>query len=238
MWSGPRNLSTAMMRSFGNRPDTTAIDEPFYAAYLAATGIDHPMRDDILASQPNTPADVALDLASRTVTREAGTSVQYEKHMTHHMVPSMPRDWFNDATHVFLIRHPERVTASYAAKRDTVSLADLGFGQQVELFDQVCQQTGQVPAVIDSDDVLAAPHTILSALCALIDLPFDDSMLTWPAGRWPCDGVWGKHWYGAVEKSTAFAPASLSPELPTDDLRNISEAAMPHYKRLATYRIG
>ena len=209
MWSGPRNLSTAMMRSFGNRPDTTAIDEPFYAAYLAATGLDHPMRAEILAAQPTDPRAVVEGLFAPL---PAGRRIHYQKHMTHHMVPSIPRDWFGGVVHAFLIRRPEDVLASYAQKREAVTLEDIGFVQQHSIFRAVGEATGSVPVVVEADAILARPRAVLARLCEALAIPFAEEMLAWPAGRRPEDGVWAPHWYGAVERSTGFSP----PRAPVD----------------------
>ena len=228
MWSGPRNLSTAMMYAFGARPDCAVSDEPFYAAYLAATGLDHPMRDAILASQPNDPAEVARRIAGPV---PGGKAHWYQKHMTHHMVPGVPRDWMADVVNVFLIRHPARVVASYARKREAPVLADLGFVQQAELFDHV-RALGQTPVVIDSADVRADPEAALSGLCAAIGLPWDRAMLSWPQGGHADDGVWAAHWYGAVHRSTGFdGPEEDLPRLEGGYAR-LAEAALPYYERL------
>lgn len=234
MWSGPRNLSTAMMRTFGNRADTFAVDEPFYAAYLAKTGLDHPMRSEILASQPNDPADVVATLHADL---PDGQTIHYQKHMTHHMVPGIPRDWMAHVRNAFLIRAPARVLASYAAKRSDVTVEDLGFPQQVELYNLVTELTGNRPPVIDTDDLLANPEGMLRKLCAALDAPFDPAMLSWPAGRWSCDGVWAAHWYGAVEKSTGFGAASPAPTITDPDHLAIVEAAQPAYDTLAANRL-
>jgi hypothetical protein len=228
MWSGPRNLSTAMMYAFGARPDCAVSDEPFYAAYLAATGLDHPMRAEILASQPNDPEEVARHLSGPV---PGGRAHWYQKHMTHHMVPGVPRGWMADAVNVFLIRHPARVVASYAKKREAPVLADLGFTQQAELFDHV-RALGQRPVVIDSADVRADPERALSGLCAAIGLPWDPSMLSWPQGGHADDGAWAPHWYGAVHRSTGFdGPEGDLPRLEGDYAR-LAEAALPYYERL------
>ena len=228
MWSGPRNLSTAMMYAFGARADCAVSDEPFYAAYLAATGLDHPMRDAILASQPNDPEEVARHLSGPVPGARAHW---YQKHMTHHMLPGVPRGWMADVVNVFLIRHPARVVASYAKKREAPVLADLGFIQQAELFDHV-RALGQTPVVIDSADVRADPERALSGLCAAIGLAWDRAMLSWPAGGHPDDGVWAPHWYGAVHRSTGFdGPEEDLPRLEGDYAR-LAEAALPYYERL------
>ena len=228
MWSGPRNLSTAMMYSFGARPDCAVMDEPFYAAYLAATGLDHPMRDAIIASQPTDPAMVA-DLCSRPDPQ--GAPHLYMKHMAHHMLDGFPLDWTQDCMNVHLIRHPARVVASYGAKRDSVTDADIGFAAQHALFDRI----GGL--VIDSADIRADPAGKLRTLCAAIGLPFDPAMLHWPAGGHPADGVWAAHWYGAVHASTGFA----GPEGPLPDLSGPSADrvvhAMPHFNALAAHAL-
>ena len=234
MWSGPRNISTAMMRSFGNRSDTSVIDEPLYAAYLVATGIDHPMREESIASQPTDWRKVAKILLGRV---PEGRSIFYQKHMTHHMLPEFGRGWIGECRNAFLIRSPERVLASYAKKRDKVVLADIGFVQQAELFDRVADSLGRAPPVIEAEDVLSDPRGALSGLCAALDVPFDDAMLSWPPGRRATDGVWAPVWYGAVERSTGFArPREAGePEL-SAHLAAVADAARPHYEMLRAYR--
>lgn len=231
MWSGPRNLSTAMMYSFGGRDDCTVVDEPFYASYLAKTGIVHPMQEDILASQSQDVTEVADQLLSAVA-----TSVFYQKHMTQHMVIGVPRDWMAQMTNVFLIRHPARVVASYAKKREGPSLEDIGFRQQAELFDHVCA-LGQTPVVIDSNDIRRDPEGLMRRLCTAIELPWDDGMLRWPLGGHACDGVWAAHWYGAVHGSVGFADPE--PELPVleTEYAKVSAQAMPYYDRLASVKL-
>jgi len=236
MWSGPRNISTAMMRSFGTRRDTVVIDEPFYAAYLARTGLDHPMRADVLAAQPEDWREVVAQLLAPL---PAGRTVHYQKHMTHHMLPEIGRDWLTHCQHAFLIRSPAAVLASYVQKRAEVSLLDIGLPQQVEIFEQVSAMLGQPAPVIDSDDVLANPEAVLTQLCAALGIAFQPDMLHWPAGRRDSDGVWAPAWYDAVERSTGFAaPLGSKPETPlTDALRDLAEQAQPYYEMLARYRI-
>jgi hypothetical protein len=234
MWSGPRNLSTAMMYAFGARPDCAVVDEPFYAAYLAATGLAHPMRAEILAAQPTDPATVAAACLGPV---PGGRPVFYQKHMTHHMLPQTPRGWMAAVRNVFLIRHPARVVASYAAKREDPVLDDLGFRQQADLFDSVARATGTLPLVIDAADIRAAPEAMLRRLCTALDLAFDPAMLHWPAGGHPADGVWAPHWYGAVHRSTGFAgPEGPLPALDGAYAR-LAAAAMPQYERLAAVKL-
>lgn len=232
MWSGPRNLSTALMYSFANRKDMSAVDEPFYASYLVQTGLDHPMRDAVIASQSADPDEVIDGLFGP----ERGVN-HYQKHMTQHMLPSVSRDWLSRVTNVFLIRHPARVLASWANKHDRLGLADIGFVQQLELFEQVCAM-GQVPIVIDSADIRANPEEQLRLLCDAIGLAWDDAMLAWSAGPKPFDGVWAKHWYDAVHQSTGFAGAEGDlPEL-SGELSAFNEKALPIYDRLAAHKLS
>jgi hypothetical protein len=228
MWSGPRNLSTAMMRSFGNRADCTVVDEPFYAAYLAATGLDHPGRDDVVDSQPTDPAEVVSVLTDGPVT----TPVQYQKHMTHHLLPGIERTTLAPLRHAFLVRDPERVLTSYAKVRDEPTLEDLGLPQQVELF-----ETFGGP-VVDAADVLRDPRATLGMLCDALGIGFDEAMLSWPAGPRDTDGVWAPHWYAGVEASTGFAPYSPGSGDPLPDrLAPLLERCRPYYEALAPYRL-
>jgi hypothetical protein len=201
MWSGPRNLSSAMMRSFGNRADCFVWDEPFYGAYLAMTGLDHPMRAEILAACDHDWRQVRTECLTRI---RAGKSLFYQKHMTHHMLPPIDRSWLDQVTNCFLIRHPARVVASYVAKREEPEVAELGFAEQAVLYEQAARR-GR-PVVVDADDILADPGRMIPALCEALDLGFDPAMLSWPAGRHPDDGIWAAHWYGALERSRSFGP--------------------------------
>jgi hypothetical protein len=233
MWSGPRNISTAMMRSFGNRPDTAVIDEPFYAAYLAATGLRHPMREVVLASQPVDWRDVVKTLTGAVPEQRP---VFYQKHMTHHMLAGIDRRWMAACRNVFLIRSPSQVLLSYRARHDHVTLDDIGITQQAALFDSVCDTLGQAPPVIDAADILAQPEAALRTLCAALGLPFTPAMLQWPPGRQATDGVWAPAWYQSVEASTGFAPAGPAGVL-DQSLHPIAAAAWPFYERLSVHRI-
>ncbi|WP_296596710.1 hypothetical protein [Phenylobacterium sp.] len=232
MWSGPRNISTAMMRSFENRADCQVVDEPFYAAYLAQTGLDHPMREAVLASQPQTWAEVvaALDTLDGPVI--------YEKHMAHHMLPGFGLDWAASRANAFLIRDPAEVLASYTVKRAEVTLEDIGIVQQRELFDREADRLGRAPPVVRGADVLADPRGMLAALCGVLGLSFDTAMLSWPAGRRNSDGVWAPAWYDAVERSTGFEAQPQRERAPLPDhLRRIADQARPHYEALVAHRI-
>lgn len=240
MWSGPRNISTAMMRSFENRPDTTVWDEPFYAAELHATGRDHPMRDEVIAAGETDPTRVVERLL-RPIhdVSKPNVHIFYQKHMTHHMLPHFPRDWIGhpEIVNAFLIREPERVLASYARTWADVTLEDIGIPQQAELFATVADRLGYAPPVLSSNDVLADPRSALAALCAACGIDFDEAMLSWPAGPRASDGVWAPVWYDAVNRSTGFgSPDIKAVDLPPA-LQGIADAARPYYERLARYRI-
>ncbi len=227
VWSGPRNLSTALMYAFAQRADCTAWDEPFYAAYLAASGLDHPMRAEVLAAGLTDPAEVAARIASPQV-----RPLTYLKLMAHHHLPGFPEIWMDGCRHVMLIRHPARVLASYAAKREAPELGDLGFVQQAELFERL-GTAGQLPVVIDSEAIRADPESALRRLCVALGIGFDPAMLHWAAGPKPQDGVWAPHWYDAVHRSTGFAgPEGAIPQL-EGPLAQVAAAAMPAYERLA-----
>ena len=234
MWSGPRNISTAMMRSFGARPDTAVVDEPFYAAYLARTGVDHPMVAEVLASQPNDWRDVIPALLGPV---PGGKPVYYQKHMTHHMLPEIDRGWLPRMRNAFLIRAPEAVLASYVQKRANVALDDIGIVQQREMFDAEADRLGAAPPVVEAADILADPARVLARLCAALGIGYTEAMLSWPAGRRETDGVWAPAWYAVVERSTGFEAARRDPVALTPELQRVADAARPHYESMAAHRL-
>jgi Sulfotransferase domain len=202
VWSGPRNISTAMMRAWENRPDTVVVDEPLYAHYLAATGVDHPARDEVLGSRPS---DWESAVAGLFEPMPAGTRIHYQKHMTHHLLPGMDRGWIPLLRNVMLIRDPVEVVASYLRSRATVEPSDIGIGQQVELYEML-SGLGVAPPVLDAGDFLRDPESHLSWLCDWLGVEFTPRMLSWPEGPRDTDGVWAPHWYAAVRRSTGFEP--------------------------------
>jgi hypothetical protein len=234
MWSGPRNLSTALMRSFGARADTVCVDEPFYAAFLAASGLDHPLRAAILAAGETDPARVA---AACLAPPPAGRAVVYQKHMTHHMLPGFDLGWTAGVTNAFLIRDPLRVAASYEVKREAATLDDLGVVRQAELFAREADRLGAAPPVLDATRLLADPEGVLGAFCGRVGLGFDPAMLSWAPGPRPEDGVWAPHWYGSVWRSTGFGPPEADRPLATDAAKRLAEAARPFYEALAPHAL-
>src|SRR5579871_1129370 len=203
MWSGPRNISTAMLRSWGNRPDTVVCDEPLYAHYLLKTGVPHPGADEVIRCHE---PDWRKVVAYLTGPVPEGKSVFYQKHITHHLLPEVEGDWLDRLTHAFLIREPRAVVTSFAKVAGTPRLEDTGFPQQLALFRRVRERTGRVPPVVDARDVQSDPSRQLRLLCEALDVEYTDAMLSWPPGPRATDGVWAKHWYDAVLKSTSFQP--------------------------------
>lgn len=237
MWSGPRNISTAMMRAWENRPDCCVIDEPFYACYLHETGLQHPCREAILKAQPIKRSDVVSKLLA-----PRQQPVFYQKHMTHHMPEGCDLSWAKPLRHAFLIRDPAEVIASYLQKMPTVTEADIGISRQRALFDEITELTGRRPPVIDSNDVLRAPEATLQALCEALEVPWQANVMTqWPAGGRDSDGVWADHWYESVRASRGFAPVSARSARACDlpaDAQALAEAMKPHYDAMAAERLS
>ncbi len=203
MWSGPRNISTAMMRSWGNRGDTFVCDEPLYAHYLLKTGLDHPGRDEVIAHHETDWRRVTRWLTGPV---PEGKAVFYQKHMAHHLLPEVGRDWLADVIHTFLIRDPREMLTSLLKRLPNPTLEDTGMAQQVEIVRFVQDRTGETPPIVDAKDVLDDPRGMLTRLCEAVGVDFSEAMLSWPPGRRETDGIWAKHWYDAVERSTGFAP--------------------------------
>ncbi|MEM7270518.1 MAG: HAD family hydrolase [Pseudomonadota bacterium] len=235
MWSGPRNLSTAMMRSFGARADCFVSDEPFYAHYLSVSGVRHPMQEDILAAHETDPAAVIDHLTGPAA---GGQALWYQKHMPQHLYqPGVPRDWLGGMRHALLIRDPAYVAASFDAKRSDPTLEDLAVPQLDRLDAELTDLLDAPPPVIEAEDVRRDPEGMLRSLCAALGIDFDPAMLSWPPGRRETDGVWASHWYGAVEQSTGFAPPpGPPPDLPPK-LADLAEAARPSFERLRARKL-
>ena len=234
MWSGPRNISTAMMRAWENRADTAVTDEPFYAYYLLNTGTHHPGRDEVMASQPTDWRTIAKTLTGPI---PGGKAIWYQKHMTQHVLPEMPLEWLDGLVNCFLIRVPEEVVASFTVIRPDAELWELGFEQQARIFEHVCRHSGSPPPVMDATDILEDPVGMLHTLCAHLGIAFSDRMLHWPAGPRKSDGVWAKHWYQAVEQSTGFEPYRARAIKLTAFQSRLAEQCRPFYTRLWSQRL-
>lgn len=234
MWSGPRNISTAMMRSFGNRSDTVVVDEPLYAHYLLATGIDHPGREEVIAADET---DWRLVASRLTGPIPGGKRVWYQKHMGQHLLPDMDREWIAGLTNCFLIREPREVITSFIKVVERPTAEALGLPQQVELFEAEWDRTGRVPPVVDSRDILENPRGVLGKLCEAVGIPFEEGMLAWPPGRRETDGVWAPYWYASVEKTTGFGSYTPKAEEVPADLMGVYERCRVLYDRLAEHRL-
>jgi len=234
MWSGPRNISTAMMRSWGSRVDTTVIDEPFYAHYLQHTGYDHPDADRVIATYET---DWQAIVAGLTGDIPQGKSIYYQKHMTHHMLDHIDKSWMLELTNCFLIRDPRRMILSFAKVIPNPQVDQMGIRQQVDIFNYIHEKTGKVPPVIAAKDVLLNPRKTLSKLCEAIGVPFNDAMLEWEAGRRDTDGIWADHWYASVEKSTGFMPYRDDQTPLPDHLKPVYDDCLPMYEQMAQYCI-
>jgi Sulfotransferase domain len=233
-WSGPRNISTAMMRAWENRGDCAVVDEPLYAHYLAQTGLDHPGREQVIAAGDTDWRRVAAWLTGPI---PGGKAIWYQKHMTHHLLAHIDRRWLAELTHVFLIRDPCEVLLSYIKSRPRVTAEDIGVLQQREIFGYLQQLRGETPPVIDAGEFLQAPEAHLRALCAALGVAFTPRMLQWPAGPRPSDGVWAPHWYEAVLRSTGFEPYRMRARRVPDEYQDIVEAVMPAFEEMFAQRL-
>ena len=232
MWSGPRNISTAMMRAFENRSDCEVWDEPLYGYYLSATGLQHPGAAEVIADQGTDWRAITNRCAGEV---PAQKTIFYQKHMTLHLLPEIDRQWISSLNNCFLIREPERVVASYRAVRQDLTLDDIGFVQQAELFDFVNKTTGAIPLVIDSRKFLLDPEAGLRRLCDWIGLAFESSMLNWRKGARDSDGVWARYWYDSVWNSTGFANYQNQPLSLRASDQVIADQARPYYEHLYQY---
>jgi len=234
MWSGPRNISTAMMRAWENRGDCAVSDEPLYAHYLATTQSDHPGRDEVIAHGETDWREVTRALTGPAPDDQP---IWYQKHMTHHLLPGIDREWMHALTNAFLIRDPAEVVASYLRTRNEVSPEDIGIPQERQLFDEIADRSGDAPLVIDTDEFLRAPEAHLRAVCAHFGIAFTERMLSWPPGPRASDGIWAPHWYAAVWKSTGFErPRASVPALDGEAAR-VADACRLDYEHLHRHRL-
>jgi hypothetical protein len=234
MWSGPRNISSAMMRSWGNRPDTFVCDEPLYAHYLLQTRVPHPGANEVLRCQENDWRKVVQWLTEST---PSGKSIFYQKHMTHHLLPDIDRGWLDAVSNAFLIREPREVVTSFIKIAGDPKLEETGLPQQLEIFNWVRARTRRVPPVVDSRDVLENPQRMLRALCDALEVDFTEAMLSWPPGPRDTDGVWAKHWYDAVLKSTTFQAYRPKNEPVPPQLTGLLREAEKIYEQLYEFRL-
>ena len=235
MWSGPRNISTALMRAFENRPDAWVIDEPLYAHYLTQVAVAHPGVDEVIAHHDSDWRRVVAGLLGPI---PHGRAIYYQKHMAHHWLPHLRGEWVLGLTNAFLLRHPAEMLTSLHARMGLPALRDTGLPQQVEIFEYVRERTGATPPVLDAEDVLRRPRETLGRFCEVVGIGFREEMLAWPPGRRPTDGVWAKFWYDAVERSAGFEPWRPRPRTVTPELQPLLAECLPYYERLAGYRLA
>src|SRR5438132_2697643 len=234
MWSGPRNISTAMMRAWGNRADTAVIDEPFSAYYLERTGKEHPGAEEVIAHGEIDWRKIVNQLTDAV---PSGKPIFFQKQMVHHLLPEIDRGWMVELTNCFLIRDPREVILSYIKKNPEPTLEDLGFVQQLKIFDFVRGQANSVPTIVDAKDVLQNPERTLRLLCETIGVSFDAAMLSWPPGLRDTDGIWAKYWYDEVASSTSFQPYTPREGVVPERLREIYEQCRECYKKLHKLRL-
>jgi hypothetical protein len=233
-WSGPRNISTAMLRSWGSRDDAYVTDEPLYAHYLLEHGLDHPGREEIFAHHES---DAEKVIAWLTGPVPDGKPLWYQKHMAHHLLPDVPRGWLDEVRHAFLIREPREMLASLARVLPNPQIEDTGLPQQLEILEREKSRSGRTPPIVDARDVLEDPRRLLGALCDALGVPFQERMLSWSAGRRETDGVWAKHWYDSVERSTGFQPyRQRAAEVP-EALHPVVAEAKRCYRELHAQRL-
>lgn len=224
-----------MMRAWGNRSDTVVCDEPLYAHYLQHTGRDHPGAAEVIAHHQPDWRKVVAALVGEV---PGGKPVFFQKHMAHHLLPHIGRDWLGSVSNAFLIRDPREMLVSLAKVIPDPTLADTGLPQQVEIFEWVRQTTGTVPAVVDARDVLEDPGTLLAQLCERLGVAFSEAMLSWPAGPRPTDGIWAKHWYANVERTTSFQPYAPPVDPLPPQLEGLLAECAPYYTTLHALRLG
>jgi hypothetical protein len=234
MWSGPRNISTAMMRSWGSRSDTFVTDEPLYAYYLHETRLDHPGAQEVMKSQPTDWTRVRAWLLGDVPEQKP---IWYQKHMAHHLLPGVDRAWMTTLTNVLLIREPSAMLASLARVIPNPTPDQTGLPQQIELFNRLSANHEQVVPVLDARDVLENPEAMLRALCTRIQVPFDRAMLSWEPGPRETDGVWARHWYASVESSTGFGPYVPPRDDVPAELHDVLEVCQRAYDQLFEHRL-
>lgn len=234
MWSGPRNISTALMRSWESRGDTSVWDEPLYAHYLRETAVDHPGREEVIRCHE---ADWRAVVERLLGPVPDGKLIFYQKHMAHHLLPHIDRDWLDQVRNAFLIRHPGEMLTSLARVTPTPTVEDTGLPQQWEIFERVAARRGVPPPVVDARDILEAPEKLLSRLCEALGVPFKVAMLSWKPGRRTSDGVWAKHWYAAVEASRGFQPYVPKMDPLPQRLTDVHAECESIYRRLHEHRL-
>ena len=232
VWSGPRNISTSLMRSFSNRGDCKVMDEPFYGAYLFKTRKCHPLRDEIIKNMSTNYNEIAKRCSESNFSEK----ILYQKQMAHHLCSELDLKFLDRVHNIFLIREPEYVVRSFNEKVENFGLEDIGIKQQLRIFEYLLEKTGRAPFVFSSSDLLAKPEETLRKICKHAGIKFSKKMLSWPKGPHPDDGIWGKIWYHNTNKSTSFISGNSRKVNLTVYQKSIVDQAYPYYQKLDTFR--
>ena len=239
MWSGPRNISTAMMRAWENRSDTIVVDEPLYGPYLATTGKKHAMYKEIIEHQGSNWRPIVQYLTQEQPENTTeNTQIFYQKHMSHHITDDVELDFIDHLRNGFLLRHPNDVLSSYLRKPPRATPEDLGFPQQVKLLNRIKEKTGKTPPVFESKDILLNPENMLQKMCKALEVPYDSAMLSWPKGYRDSDGIWAEHWYNRVIESTGFSKYKPKDNILSKDEQRIADLCLPYYEQLLEHKIS
>jgi len=234
MWSGPRNISTALMRSFENRSDCFVSDEPFYSYFLYKTGLKHPLSNEVINS-----GLIHYDKIIKYITGPIPSSknIWYQKHMAHHILEGENIDWIKNMKNCLLIRHPSDVILSYSKKNEINNIQQLGYLQQIEIYKMLTEELGIPPIIIDAQDLLVEPKKMLIEICEILRIKFDKKMLSWSQGSRKTDGIWGKHWYKQVEASTGFKPYIKTNRIISPKYQSLYDECIQYYEFLYQNRI-
>ncbi len=239
MWSGPRNISTAMMRAWENRQDTMVVDEPLYGPYLHKTGKKHAAYEEIMQVQGTDWRPIVNELTVKTPpTNNPMNTIFYQKHMSHHLTDDIELDFVDQLRNGFLIRHPNDVLSSYLRKHHRATPEDLGYPQQVKLFNRIKERTGTTPPILESKDILMNPTLMLKKLCKTLNVPFNQAMLTWPKGYRDSDGIWAEHWYNRVIESTGFAAYQPKENKLSQQEQKVAHSCLPYFETLLEHKIS
>ena len=234
MWSGPRNISTALMRSFENRSDCFVSDEPFYSYFLHKTGLEHPLRAEIIKSGLVDYHEIVKYITGPI---PFSKKIWYQKHMAHHILKESDLNWIKNMKNCLLIRHPSDVILSYSKKNEINSIQQLGYLQLTDIYEMLFQEIGIPPIIIDAQDLLKEPRKMLIKICENLKINFDEKMLSWSPGSRKTDGIWGKYWYKQVKISTGFNPYIKTDQIIPPKYEALYDECMKYYDFLYQNRI-
>jgi len=230
LWSGPRNVSTALMYSFANRGDVKVYDEPFFGYFLKHTGVWRPSRDEVLAQM-----EPDFDKVLEGVLKESKSKRLFLKNMANHL-EGQEMASLKHYDNVILTRKPDSVIASFTRQIEQPTALDLCYAHQLQIIEYL-EQEGIPYLIVDSDDLRKSPVLELKRLSEFADLPFTDNMLRWPAGARPEDGVWAKYWYHNVHKSIGFMPFEDKQYAIPEHLQPLYETVYSQYQQIKAHQV-